>query len=173
MASVLPQIIPQRLLWLTVLLWSVVAGGCGFKPAGSASMPFSRLYVTAPAYTSFGAEFKRYVQSGSQVELVDKPEQAQAVLEIFEEVQTKQILSLTSSGRVAEYLLLYTVAFRLRDNENRDWIPRSEISLRRSLTYDDSAALAKEIEEQRLYEGMKVDAIQQLMRRLEAARAPA
>ena len=43
------------------------------------------------------------------------PKEAQAVLEILSETREKQILSLTSAGRVAEYLLRYRVTFRLRD----------------------------------------------------------
>lgn len=136
-------------------------------------MPFDTLYVSAPDYSSFGAEFKRYVESGGKTVLTQRREDAQAVLEILGETREKQILSLTSAGRVAEYLLRYRVSFRLKDRSNHDWIPASEISLQRDLTYDDDAALAKSNEEQFLYQDMKSDAIEQLMRRLAAARAPA
>jgi LPS-assembly lipoprotein len=150
-----------------------LAAGCGFKLAGPAEMPFESLYVSAPDYSSFGAEFKRYVESGGKTRLTRRPEEAQAVLEILGESREKQILSLTAAGRVAEYVLHYRVSFRLRDRANRDWIPPSEIALRRDLTYDDDAVLAKENEEQFLYQDMKSDAIEQLMRRLAAVKAPA
>jgi LPS-assembly lipoprotein len=151
----------------------ILAGGCGFKLAGQADMPFESLYVSAPDYSSFGAEFKRYVESGSKTRLTKRPQDAQAVLEILGETREKQILSLTSAGRVAEYLLRYRVSFRLRDNANHDWIPPSEIALQRDLTYDDDATLAKESEEQFLYQDMKSDAIEQLLRRLSAVKSPA
>jgi LPS-assembly lipoprotein len=160
---------------VTAILCTLVslAAGCGFKLTGLAEMPFESLYVSAPDYSSFGAEFKRYVESGGKTKLAQRPEEAQAVLEILGESREKQILSLTSAGRVAEYLLHYRVSFRLRDKANRDWIPDSEIALQRDLTYDDDAVLAKENEEQFLYEDMKSDAIEQLMRRLAAVKAPA
>ena len=160
-----------RLLALVMLVASVT--GCGFRASGRLEMPFESLYVAAPNYSSFGAEFKRYVESGSQTRLVDRPEDGQAVLEILGEAQEKQILSLTSAGRVAEYLLRYRVLFRLRDQSNREWIPASEIRLQRDLTYDDTVALAKEHEEDFLYQDMKQDAIQQLLRRLAAVQPPA
>lgn len=151
----------------------LLAAGCGFKLAGQPEMPFESLYVSAPDYSSFGAEFKRHVESGGKTRLARRPEDAQAVLEILGESREKQILSLTSAGRVAEYLLHYRVAFRLRDRANREWISPSEIALQRDLTYDDDAVLAKENEEQFLYQDMKNDAIEQLVRRLAAVKAPA
>jgi LPS-assembly lipoprotein len=162
-----------RWLVLAAALSSLLAGGCGFKLAGPAQIPFDSLYVAAPAYSSFGAEFKRYVGSGGRTRLASRPEDAQAVLEILSETREKQILSLTAAGRVAEYLLRYRVSFRLRSNGSRDWIPPSEIALQRDLTYDDDAALAKENEERFLYEDMKSDAIEQLLRRLAAVQVPA
>jgi LPS-assembly lipoprotein len=154
------------------LVLALVLAGCGFKPVGQASMPFDTLYVTAPDYSSFGAQFKRYVESGGRTRITDNPQQAQVILEILSETQEQQILSLTSAGRVAEFLLRYRVVYRLRDNEKRDWIPRGEINLQRDYTYDDTIVLAKENEAQLLFKDMKNDAIQQLVRRLSAAQAP-
>jgi LPS-assembly lipoprotein len=154
------------------LLLAVLLVGCGFKPVGQASMPFETLYVTAPSYSSLGAEFRRYVESGGKTRVVDQPEKAQVILEITSETQEQQILSLTGAGRVAEYLLRYRVSFRVRDNQQRYWIPQGEIQLQRDYTYDDSIVLAKENEAKQLYQDMKTDAIQQLVRRLAAAQAP-
>jgi len=154
------------------LLLATLFAGCGFKPVGQASMQFDTIYVTAPDYSSFGAEFKRYVESGGKTRVTNRPEQAQVILEILSETQEQQILSLTSAGRVAEFLLRYRVTFRLRDNQKRDWIPQGEIQLQRDYTYDDTIVLAKENEAKLLYLDMKNDAIQQLVRRLAAAQAP-
>jgi len=157
---------------MMALLLSAALGGCGFKPVGQASMPFDTLYVTAPDYSSFGAEFKRYVESGGKTRITSRPEQAQVILEILSETQEQQILSLTSAGRVAEFLLRYRVTYRVRDNQKRVWIPQGEIQLQRDYTYDDTIVLAKENEANLLYRDMKNDAIQQLVRRLSAAQAP-
>jgi len=151
----------------------VLLAGCGFRLSGDARMPFDSLYVAAPDYFSFGAEFRRYVESHGRTRITDNPDEAQAVLEILSESEEKQILSLTSAGRVAEYLLRYRVSFQLRDRTNRVWIPASEISLQRDLTYDPTIALAKEHEERFLYQDMKRDAIQQVLRRLAAVDARA
>ena len=58
----------------------------------------------------------------------------------------------------------------LTDRLNREHIPASEIVLRRDFTYNDDQALAKESEESALYRNMRSDAVQQLLRRLQATR---
>jgi LPS-assembly lipoprotein len=155
------------LVWL---LLAATAAGCGFKPRGVVNLPFQSLYVAAPDYSSFGADLKRYLESGARSKLVDRPDQAQAVLETLSEQEERQILSLSSVGKVQEYLLRYRVSYRVRDRANRDLIPPSEIQLQRALTWNDSFTLAKTNEEVLLFRDMKDDAIQQITRRLEGVR---
>jgi LPS-assembly lipoprotein len=155
---------------LTAMLGLVSA--CGFRPAGQVTMPFERLYVPAGDYASFAAEFRRYLESGSKTELTDRPDQAQAILEILGERQERLILSLSEAGKVAEYLLRYRVSYRLVDHARREIIPSTEILLQRDLTYQDTELLGKENEEALLYRDMKNDAMLQLARQLAAARVP-
>ena len=54
-----------------------------------------------------------------------------------------------------------------------DWLPTSEVIIRRTYTYSDTEALAKEYQEQRLWREMQTDAVQQIVRRLQSARVPA
>ncbi|HLY96494.1 MAG TPA: LPS assembly lipoprotein LptE, partial [Sideroxyarcus sp.] len=81
-----------------------------------------------------------------------------------------QILSLSGSGRVQEYQLIYRVSLRAYDNKQIDWLPAEEIMLSRILTYDESQVLAKEQEEANLYKDMRADAVAQAMRRLSRAK---
>jgi LPS-assembly lipoprotein len=85
----------------------------------------------------------------------------------------KQILSLSGGGKVAEYLLTKRVLFRVHDNDGKDWLPTAEVLVRRSYTYSDTEALAKEAQEQRLWREMQTDSVQQIVRRLQAAKKPA
>ena len=63
-------------------------------------------------------------------------------------------------------------SFRLVDKHGQEVIAPNEILLRRDLAFDDSQVLAKEQEEILLYRDMQGDLVQQLMRRLSAARMP-
>jgi len=155
-----------------LLLMLATLTGCGFHLSAAPPLPFQTMYIDAPRYASFAAELKRYIASGDQPKLVARPEDAQVVLQVLSEAQEVQILSLTSAGQVAEYLLRYRVTFRLHDNANKDWIPPDEISLRRDLTYDNQAVLAKESEQALLYQSMREDAVRQMIRRMSQARAP-
>ena len=51
----------------------------------------------------------------------------------------------------------------------KQYIPASDIVLKRDFSFNDSQVLAKESEEQLLFRDMQSDAVQQVMRRLEAA----
>jgi LPS-assembly lipoprotein len=159
-------------LILGLAVVAALLGGCGFRPSGLVAMPFERLYVASGDYASFGAEFRRYLQSGSKTQLTDRPEQAQAVLEILGERRERLILSLSDTGRVSEFLLRYRVSYRLLDPARQELIPNTEIVLQRDLTYDDTQLLGKENEAELLYRDMQNDAVLQLARQLAAARVP-
>ena len=153
-----------------MLTAAFVLSACGFQLRGSATLPFSTLYVQAPPTSQFATQLKRAVRSGSGTRIAERPEQAEVILQIMSELQEKQILSLGGGGRVSEYQLRYRVSFRLTDSKNREHIPASEIVLRRDYSFSDDQALSKESEEALLYRDMRNDAVSQLVRRLQAAK---
>jgi len=148
----------------------LLLAACGFQLRGTVTLPFNTLYVQAAPSSSFAIQLKRVVQAGSGTRIADRPEQAEVVLQIMNELQEKQILSLGGGGRVREFQLRYRVAFRLTDGKNREHIPASEIVLKRDYSFNDEQALSKESEEALLFRDMRSDAVQQLVRRLQAAK---
>ena len=155
---------------LILLAATLLVTACGFHLRGQATLPFNTLYVQAAATSPFALQLKRAVQSGSATRVTEKPTEAEAILQILNELQEKQILSLGSGGRVREFQLRYRVQFRLTDEKNREHIPASEIILKRDYSFNDEQALSKEAEEALLYRDMRNDAVQQLVRRLQAAK---
>ena len=83
------------------------------------------------------------------------------------------ILSLSSAGRVREKRLRYIYSYRIIDQKGRDLVLPGTVQLNRDLTYADSDALAKTQEEDLLWRDMENDLVQQLMRRLAAAKPQA
>jgi len=144
---------------------------CGFQLRGAADMPFDTLFVPG-ATGGIALELKRNIQSGSATRVVDDPKAATAQLLFSEETRTKEILAISSAGRVREYRLIYRVGFRVGDGKGGDFVPPSTVTLTRDVTYDDAVALAKETEEQQLFRDMQADMVQQIMRRIAAARLP-
>ncbi len=148
----------------------LAVAGCGFQLRGAAELPFESIHV--PGSGGIALELKRTIQSGSRTVVVDDPRRAQALLEFTSEVRQKEILSLTAEGRVREFRLLYRVGFRVHDGKGVEFVQPAALQLARDMTYSDAQLLAKEAEEQMLYLDMQHDMVQQIMRRLSAAKPP-
>jgi LPS-assembly lipoprotein len=154
-----------------VLSGALVA--CGFHLRGEAQYTFDTLFLNSPAAQPLTTDLKRSLEGIGTAQLVASPETAQVILDITSVENNKQILSLSGGGKVREFLLTKRILFRVRDAAGNDWLPTSEVLVRRSYTYIDTEALAKEAQEQRLWREMQDDAVQQIVRRLQSARKPA
>ncbi|HEV3007978.1 MAG TPA: LPS assembly lipoprotein LptE [Burkholderiales bacterium] len=149
----------------------VLLAGCGFRLRGTAEVPFESVYLPG-ATSGLALDLKRNIEAGTKARVVDDPKAAEAVLQFTEEARQKEILSLTSAGRVREFQLRYRVGFRVHDGKGADYVPPSTIELTRDVTFNDTEILAKEQEEQLLFRDMQSDMVQQIMRRLAAAKRP-
>jgi hypothetical protein len=97
---------------------------------------------------------------------------AQVILDITSVVDDKQVLSLSGGGRVREYSLAKRVLFSVHDANGADWLPAAELVIRRTYSFNESEVLAREAQELRLLAEMQTDAVQQILRRLQAAKKP-
>ena len=149
----------------------VALSGCGFQLRGQASLPFDTLYV--PGSSPLVVELKRNLVAGTHSRLTNSERDAQAILSFSHEVREKVVLSYTTAGLVREFQLRYRVGFRLYDRKGRNYMPPNEIQLTRDVSFNESQVLAKESEEALLYADMQSDMVQQIIRRLVAARVPA
>lgn len=153
----------------TALLLAVLSTtACGFHLRGMADISFRSLYIQHNGVAAIATEIKRNLRSNG-VEVVGNPEDAELHLELMSEALDKRILSLSGGGRVREFELLYRVSFRIRARGSETWGAPQLVEGRRDYTYDDSLLLAKEGEEQRLYNDMRVEATREILRRLNAA----
>jgi LPS-assembly lipoprotein len=152
---------------LATLAAALLVAACGFHLRGQAQLPFGTLYVDGN--TALLVELKRNIAAGSHTELVNRASAAEAIFSVDHEVREKVILSLDTSGRVREYQLRYRVGFSVGDGKGQNWIAPNEIQLTRDISFNDQV-LAKEAEEVLLYRDMQTDMVQQIVRRLSAAR---
>ena len=153
------------------LALALLLAGCGFRLRGTAEVPFETLYVPG-ATSGIALDLKRNIQAGTKARVVDDPSKADAVMQFTEETRQKEILSLTGTGRVREFQLRYRVAFRVHDGKGAEYVPPNTIQLTRDVTFNDAEILAKEQEEQLLFRDMQIDMVQQILRRLAAAKRP-
>ena len=147
----------------------------GFQLRKAPDLPFKTLYTNIAETSLFGQLLKRNLQSLGNLEIITdvrEIERADVVLDMIQELQEKVILSRTSTGTVREFTLRLRVRFKLRSRNGDELIPDSEIVQEREISFSETAALSKESEEQLLYRDMRSDLVQQLIRRLAAARLP-
>jgi LPS-assembly lipoprotein len=89
---------------------------------------------------------------------------------VLAETRGKSILSLNSLGRVREYLLSYTLSYTVRDAKGAELLPPPRSRCAGTWPSTRTQVLAKESEEALLYRDMQADLVQQIMRRLAAAK---
>jgi LPS-assembly lipoprotein len=147
----------------------LLVAACGFHLRGTADVPFETLYLPN-ASTGMQLDLKRNLHAGTRVKVVDDPKVAQALMQFTEETRQKEILSLTGTGRVREFQLRYRVGWRVHDGKGTEFVPQNTIVLTRDITFNDTEILAKEQEEALLFRDMQSDMVQQIIRRLAAAK---
>jgi LPS-assembly lipoprotein len=179
-------------LSVIVLLVGLLAA-CGFKLRGSAELPgyklpFATIALSLPPTTEFYAQLKRSIEASSPgTRVVAESREAEAFLTVLGDTSQKIILSLTAAGRAREYQLVRTFTFKVHAAPAApapavkysdappvagptEYIAPSTITLRREITFSDDLVLSKESEEALIWRDIQSDLVQQLMRRLAAAK---
>ena len=160
---------------LITLAPAALLAGCGFRLRGVPQFAFHSLYIVAPAGSLLALELRRTLQAagGSLVVITDPAmlPKADAVFELLSEKPERSVVGLNASGQARELELRLRIRFRLRRQDGTELIAPTEILQQRELSYNETIALAKEAEEALLYRNMRTDLVQQLVRRLAAAKA--
>ena len=148
---------------------------CGFQLRQAPNYPFRTLYSGLPEASVFGQELKRNISASGRVEVISDPKQVERAVVIFDlllELPVKVILSRTSAGAVREFQLRFRIRFKLRTRDGIELIPETELVQERDISFNETAALSKETEEGLLYRDMRLDLVQQVLRRLAVVRMP-
>ena len=158
---------------IAMLLLTMQLTACGYHLRGEAIMPFKSIYISAVNPNSALVKELRKSLKTNKTQIMDKPDKADIILNISLEQPSMVILSLDATGLVNEYQLRYRVSLRAYDNQQREWLPASDLLLTRDLIYDNSQILAMSSEETLLYQNMSSDMAQQILRRLSHAKPAA
>ena len=152
----------------TVLAAAVVAlAGCGFELQRPPELRFKTIQLTGFLPRSpLESELRRWLDASPTTRVVESLKDAQVVLQALAEAREKSVVAQTAANQIREFELRLRFRFQLRSASGKDLVPESEILLKRSLTYTESAALAKEQEEAFLYRAMQTDIVSQVLRRL-------
>ena len=160
----------RRLLGSALAATVALLSGCGFHLRGPQALDFATVHINVPEQSEFGAQLRRLIATTGTTRVEEDAARAEARLQILANDRGREILSLTGAGKVREYQLVQSLRFQLLDRAGKALIPPTGLSARREYTFDDSQVLGKEQEEALLSRDMQNDLVQQLMRRLGAAR---
>jgi LPS-assembly lipoprotein len=153
-----------------VMTFALLLPGCGFQLRGEPSVGLKTLHVSAVGASNVATEVRRALAT-SPTQLMPTSTGAEAHLQILGEARDKTIFTITGTGRVYEFQLRLAVRYQLTvPGRDAPVIAPTEIDARRRITYSETAPVAKEQEEQLLYEDMQADLAGQILRRIAVAR---
>lgn len=148
-------------------------GACGFKLRQPPDLVFKSIYANVAPTSLMGVELRRNLAALGDVELITEParqKEAQVILDLLQELRQKVVVGMGPAGQVREYQLRLSLRFRLRTPQGKEIIPDTELQQQRDISFNESAVLAKETEEESLYRSMQTDIVQQILRRLASIR---
>ncbi len=148
-------------------LGATALAGCGFELRRAPELRFRSIALNGfKPRSTLAEELRRQIGMSTTTVVVENPLQAQVVLDVLTDAREKSVVASTAFGQVRELQLRSRFGFRLRTPQGRELIPATEILLSRDLSYSETAALAKEQEEEALYRSMHNDIAAQVLRRL-------
>jgi LPS-assembly lipoprotein len=158
---------------LAAIFAAVVAvplAACGFHLRASQPLPFASLYLSFGPNSPLGTELARTIRAGTPTVVTTERAKAQAIFEVQSETREREVLSVNAQGQPVEYQLRVRLTFRVHDGKGRDFIAPTQLLAQRDISFNETQILAKESEESLLFRDMQTDLVQQLLRRLAAAK---
>lgn len=156
------------------LLLALIGGlsACGFQLRGSTSA--SSINASSIFIGSQGANRVAYlIRTQLEFQNISIPKQmqnAEYVLRVSNELRDRKVLTVSSTtGKVQEYELNYSVLMTVLDNKGNTLREQQAIHTSRDLYFDENAVLAIGTEENLIYEELEQQAANTILRRLQAS----
>lgn len=146
-------------------------GGCGFELRQPVALNIERLALVGFApHSPMAAAIRRALPA--QVQVLPRAAGAQRVLRALDDRFERTVAASTAYGEVREFRLRVSLRFQLLDGRGQVLIDDTLLEQERDMSYTETAALAKEVEQRGLVEDMRDDMARQLMRMLATANTP-
>lgn len=141
--------------------------GCGFHLQGALTTPaaMERTYIAAVERNSL---FHRELQAqlrAADVQLVESPADATAVLTISIDESEQRVLSVSTRNVPTEFEVYYTVEYGLISGEESLLAPQY-LTLTRDYTYDETLVLGKAREEALMRDAIVQDLVRIVLKQL-------
>jgi LPS-assembly lipoprotein len=149
------------------LLAMTTLSACGWRIRGKVDLPYKNLFLSGSMTPEFRDTLEMYLRV-NDIALVKNAKEAELVLEIITEQNARQVLSYNGAGQVTAYRIITRVAFRTFDPSGIEVTPEADIYLARDVDFDQANVQSFDLLVAEYVKSMRVDIINQLMRRLAA-----
>ena len=155
-----------------IALPSLFTLACGFKLRGSVSIPYKAIAITGAPSPLLRSDLEMIILTGSDSRVVNNSKDADLILEIISEVNSREILAYNATGQISAYRLNSRVEFRATDQNGVDVVPEAEIYVTRDMDFSVSTVLATDVQQQQFTNSMRMDLSLQILRRVSATARP-
>ena len=146
---------------------------CGYRLRGMVDLPYKVIAITGNPSPPLRADLQTSILTGTDAKVAINPKDADLILEITSDLNSREILAYNANGQVSAYRLNIRVGFRAYDNFGADVVPEAEIYMTRDMDFSVSTVLATDVQMQQFLSLMRKDLAVQILRRVAAsARAP-
>ncbi len=149
------------------LLAAGILSACGWRVRGKIDLPYRNLFLLGSMTQEFRDSLEMYLRV-NDINLVKSAKESELVLEIITEQNARQVLSYNGAGQVTAYRIITRIAFRTFDPNGIEVTPEADIYLTRDVDFDQSNVQSFDLLVAEYVKSMRVDIVNQLMRRLAA-----
>ncbi len=164
----------DRRTWLGALIAMPVLfnTACGFKLRGSVSIPYKAIVITGNPSLPLRSDLEMMILTGSDSRVVNNTKDADLILEIISEVNSREILAYNATGQISAYRLNSRVEFRATDQNGVEVVPEAEIYVTRDMDFSVSTVLATDVQMVQFTNEMRTNLALQILRRVSATARP-
>ena len=168
----MPSLGRRTVLGTLIALPALITSACGFKLRGSVSIPYKAIVITGAPSPLLRSDLEMMILTGSDAKIANNAKDADLILEIISEVNSREILAYSSTGQISAYRLNSRVAFQAINQNGVDVVPESEIYVTRDMDFSVSTVLATDVQQQQFTNAMRMDLALQILRRISATAKP-
>jgi LPS-assembly lipoprotein len=163
-----------RRTWLGALiaLPALFTSACGFRLRGSVSLPYKVIAITGSPSPLLRSDLEMIILTGSDAKVANNAKDADLILEIISEVNSREILAYNAAGQISAYRLNSRVEFRAADQNGVDVVPEAEIYVTRDMDFSVSTVLATDVQMVQFTNEMRTNLALQILRRVSATARP-
>jgi LPS-assembly lipoprotein len=161
------QLTINGLLIVVLITGLGLLNACGFHLRGTEKFHFTSAQIQSAAADRLSQELERLLVE-QEIKIIPTANEAQVIISLSKEKFNNRVLTVSAvSGKMAEVELTLQVELEVHQPNGTVLLEPQPLTLWRDYSFDETAVLAREAEEEILREEMFQDLIAQIMRRLQ------